>query len=167
MRAAARAGDMEALAVHIDLPALRADFAKSLREENRPGSGATPEDAAMRSLLGGMADNAADAVVSPELVALFLTGRPARPVPRIFRDAERSTESRAIMDQYRDPAAERAESEAAREAERTLSLALGYESLGRFAVRAKSPAWSNGTFVLVFGRRGLLAWKLEALRTER
>jgi hypothetical protein len=168
MRAAARDGDREALVVHIDLAALQASFAQSLREENRPDSAASPENAVMRSLLGDMAQDAAAAIVTPELVAMLLTGRPARPfAPSSFGVYAQSAEARAIMDRYRDPAAERAEAEAARAAESRLSIAQAYESSGRFVVKVKSPAWDNGTFALVLVRHGLATWKLEALRAEK
>ena len=150
MRQAAERGDAEALASHVDFPALRESVRMQLaaRVSDRLGGGSA------WSRLGGdiattLATPAIDAMVSPEALAMLFAGRdlhdrytgPADAAP----PAADATDSHGGIDtgQWR--------------------LSMGYDDLSTFSVKVANDGMGPAPSRLVFKRHNLLWWKLSAI----
>jgi hypothetical protein len=150
MRQAAERGDAEALASHVDFPALRdsvrAQLAARVSDHLGGGSGWSRLGADFATTL---AAPAIDAMISPEALAMLFAGRDLRDryagpadAPPPTADA---TESHGGIDtgQWR--------------------LSMGYDDLSTFSVKVANDGMGPAPSRLVFKRHRLLWWKLSAI----
>lgn len=150
MRQAAERGDAEALASHVDFPALRESVRTQLaaRVSDRLGG-----DSAW-SRLGGdiattLATPAIDAMVSPEALAMLFAGRD-------------------LHDRYAGPADAAPPTADASDSHGGIDtgqwrLSMGYDDLSTFSVKVANDGMGPAPSRLVFKRHNLLWWKLSAL----
>ncbi len=150
MRQAAERGDAEALASHVDFPALRESVRTQLaaRVSDRLGG-----DSAW-SRLGGdiattLATPAIDAMVSPEALAMLFAGR-------------------NLHDRYTGPADAQSPTADASDSHGGIDtgqwrLSMGYDDLSTFSVKVANDGMGPAPSRLVFKRHNLLWWKLSAL----
>jgi hypothetical protein len=150
MRQAAERGDAEALASHVDFPALRESVRTQLaaRVSERLGG-----DSAW-SRLGGdiattLATPAIDAMVSPEALAMLFAGRD-------------------LHDRYAGPADAAPPTADASDSHGGIDtgqwrLSMGYDDLSTFSVKVANDGMGPAPSRLVFKRHNLLWWKLSAL----
>ena len=150
MRQAAERGDAEALASHVDFPALRESVRTQLaaRVSDRLGG-----DSAW-SRLGGdiattLATPAIDAMVSPEALAMLFAGHD-------------------LHDRYTGPADTTPPTADATDSHGGIDtgqwrLSMGYDDLSTFSVKVANDGMGPAPSRLVFKRHHLLWWKLSAL----
>ncbi len=149
MRQAAERGDAEALASHVDFPALRDSVRAQLaaRVSDRLGG-----DSAW-SRLGAdfattLAAPAIDAMVSPEALTMLFAGRDmhdryAGPPETASPTADADAHGGIDTGQWR--------------------LSMGYDDLSTFSVKVANDGMGPAPSRLVFKRRHLLWWKLSAI----
>jgi len=165
MRAAARNGDAERLNRHVDYEALRESLKTQFSAYAQADSMLGDEDAAYRAFGAAVATAAVDYMVTPEMVATFLTGSPPDPsTDRLFGQASQSASARAIMERYRDTAADRQRQERAEQIEKNLHISMGYEGLNQFAVTVRNRGDDGAPPVVLVLRRYGLGWKLAGVR---
>lgn len=134
----------DALAAHVDFPALRgsvkaqleANMANSIQAE--AGSD-NPLAALGQSIAGAMLGKMVDAMVSPEGVVALVNNSAVSP------QAGTGTETGAPADGARNKA----------------DYSAGYAGINKFVVRAKDGTTQNGALVLQ--RHGIWGWKLSAI----
>lgn len=149
MRQAAERGDAEALASHVDFPALRDSVRAQLaaRVSDRLGG-----DSAW-SRLGAdfattLAAPAIDAMISPEALTMLFAGRDmhdryAGPAETTSPTADADSHGGIDTGQWR--------------------LSMGYDDLSTFSVKVANDGMGLAPSRLVFKRRHLLWWKLSAI----
>jgi hypothetical protein len=139
MRDAAARRDAAALAAYVDFPALRGSVKSALadRVATSPAIAGSPFGAFGAALANTLGDGAIDALLTPDSVALMMSGivppligGPAAPAP------------------------------AGGEPETTAT----YEDLGHFRVGVKPPGALLPPLELELSRYGLFGWKLTAVR---
>lgn len=150
MRKAAERGDAEALAAHVDFPALResvrAQFAARVSDRLGGDSGWSRLGADVATTL---ASPAIDAMVSPEALTMIFAGRDIR--DRYTGPADAAP-----------PAADAVDSQGGIDTSRW-RLTMGYDDLSTFSVKVANDGMGPAPSRLVFKRHHLLWWKLSAI----
>jgi hypothetical protein len=151
MRLAAERGDAEALAAHVDFPALRNSVKTQLadtvndRISERVGTGMLRDLGT--GLAGAMAGPMIDATISPQALTLLFAGR------GLARDglaaATASNTSGERVGRGTDL--------------RQWKAAMAYENLGTFAVTLQPADDSAAPAKLIFKRHHVLWWKLSGI----
>ena len=134
---AAKAGDAEGISAHVDFPALRESLQANAAQSIKDLSSAFPNNPIAQmgaSLAATVAQNAIVAAVTPETVALLLSGVPP--------DGPMGSPIRAS----------------------DFDLSMGYSAFSRFVVEARRPGGSGSPLQLIFARSGISDWRLTSVR---
>lgn len=150
MRQAAERGDAEALASHVDFPALResvrAQLAARVSDRLGGGSGWSRLGADFATTL---AAPAIDAMVSPEALAMLFAGRDMH-------------DRYAGSPETTSPTADAGESHGGIDTGQW-RLSMGYDDLSTFSVKIANDGMGPAPSRLVFKRHNLLWWKLSGV----
>lgn len=134
---AAKAGDADGIAAHVDFPALRESLHANAAQSIKDLSSAFPNNPLAQmgaNLATTLAQNAISAAVTPETVALLLQGVPPDgPIGSPIRASD-------------------------------FDLSMGYSAFSRFVVEAKRSGGTGSPLQLIFVRSGIADWRLSGVR---
>ena len=134
---AAKAGDADGIAAHVDFPALRESLQANAAQKIKDVSSAFSSNPLAQlgaNLATTLAQNAIGAAVTPDTVALMLQGMPPNaPVGSPIRVSD-------------------------------FDLSMGYSAFSRFVVEARRPGSSDSPLQLIFVRSGIADWRLTSVR---
>jgi hypothetical protein len=135
---AAKAGDADGIAAHVDFPALRESLQANAAQSIKDLSSAFPNNPLAQmgaSLATTLAQNAIVTAVTPETVALMLHGVPpdGPPIGSPIRAGD-------------------------------FNLSMGYSAFSRFVVEAKRSGSDGSPLQLIFARSGITDWRLTSVR---
>lgn len=134
---AAKAGDAEGIAAHVDFPALRESLQANAAQKINDVASTLPNNPFAQigaSFATALAQNAIGAAVTPETVALLLQGTPpGAPMGSPVRISD-------------------------------FDLSMGYSAFSRFVVEARRPGSSDAPLQLIFVRNGIADWRLTSVR---
>jgi hypothetical protein len=134
---AAKAGDADGIAAHVDFPALRESLQANAAQSIKDLSSAFPNNPLAQmgaSLATTFARDAIIAAVTPETVALMLQGVPPDgPIGSPIRPGD-------------------------------FNLSMGYSAFSRFVVEARRAGSNDSPLQLIFARSGIADWRLTSVR---